>query len=142
LRAGQYVHFGKEQKGEEDKMTPNADLVKFIKTARKRGFDDYEIREPLLKQGWALDEVEAAFYSLRPNKREHISFKNKVTIYLNNDLLKLIEKRAKKNMLTLPEQIEDILRRSTLSLKKGKLPKEKLDDLLVSLFSRQKRVKR
>jgi len=72
----------------------------------------------------------------------HISFKNKVTIYLNNDLLKLIEKRAKRNMLTLPEQIEDILRRSTLSLKKGTLPKEKLDDLLVSLFSRQKRMKR
>ena len=131
-----------EKSEKEDKMTPNADLVKFIKEARKRGFDDYEIREPLLKEGWALDEVEAAFFSLRPKKREHISFKNKVTIYLNNDLLKLIEKRAKKNMLTLPEQIEDILRRSTLSLKKGKLTGEKLDDLLVSLFSRQKRTKR
>ena len=123
-------------------MTPNADLVKFIKEARKRGFDDYEIRTPLLKQGWPIDEIETAFNSLKRAKREHISFKNKVTIYLNNDLLKLIEKRAKKNMLTLPEQIEDILRRSTLSLKKGKLPAEKLDDLLVSLFSRQKRVKR
>jgi hypothetical protein len=123
-------------------MTPNKDLVKFIKTARSRGFDDYQIREPLLKEGWPLDEIEIAFNSLKRAKREHISFKNKVTIYLNNDLLKLIEKRAKRNMLTLPEQIEDILRRSTLSLKKGTLPKEKLDDLLVSLFSRQKRMRR
>jgi hypothetical protein len=123
-------------------MTPNTDLVKFIKTARGRGFDDYQIREPLLKQGWPLSEIEIAFNSLKRAKREHISFKNKVTIYLNNDLLKLIEKRAKKNMLTLPEQIEDILRRSTLSLKKGKLTGEKIDDLLVSLFSRRKRAKR
>jgi len=123
-------------------MTPNADLVKFIKEARKRGFDDYEIRTPLLKEGWAVYDVECAFNSLKPKKREHINFKNKVTIYLNNDLLKLIEKRAKRNMLTLPEQIEDILRRSTLSLKKGKLTGEKIDDLLVSLFSRQKRTKR
>ena len=123
-------------------MTPNADLVKFIKTARSRGFDDYEIRAPLLKEGWPISEIEIAFNSLKRTKREHINFKNKVTIYLNNDLLKLIEKRAKKNMLTLPEQIEDILRRSTLSLKKGKITGEKLDDLLVSLFSRQKRTKR
>ena len=123
-------------------MTPNADLVKFIKTARGRRFDDYEIRTPLLKQGWPLDEIECAFNSLKRKKREHISFKNKVTIYLNNDLLKLIEKRAKRNMLTLPEQIEDILRRSTLSLRKGKLTGEKIDDLLVSLFSRRKRAKR
>ena len=120
-------------------MIPNKELIKFIKEARKRGFDDYEIREPLLKQGWPLDEIEAAFFSIRPNKRAHTSFKNKVTIYLNNDLLKMIEKRAKKNLLTLPEQIEDILRRSTLNVKKNKIPKENIDDLLVSIFSRQKK---
>ncbi len=123
-------------------MIPNKELIKFIKEARKRGFDDYEIREPLLKQGWPLDEIEAAFFSIRPNKRAHTSFKNKVTIYLNNDLLKMIEKRAKKNLLTLPEQIEDILRRSTLNIKKNKIPKENIDDLLVSIFSRQKKGKR
>jgi len=123
-------------------MTPDKGLIKFIKEARKRGFDDYEIRTPLLKQGWPVFEVEMAFNSLKRAKREHISFKNKVTIYINNELLYLIEKRAKKNMLTLPEQIEDILRRSTLSLKKGKLTGEKIDDLLVSLFSRRKRMKR
>ena len=120
-------------------MIPNKELIKFIREARERGYDDYQIREPLLKQGWPLDEIEAAFFSIRPNKRAHTSFKNKVTIYLNNDLLKMIEKRAKKNLLTLPEQIEDILRRSTLNIKKNKIPKENIDDLLVSIFSRQKK---
>ena len=124
-------------------MEPNKDLTKFIKEARNRGFDDYEIREPLIKQGWPLDEIESAFFSLRPKKKIHFKFKNKVTIYLDNDLLKMIDKRAKKNLLTLPEQIEDILRRSTLSIKnKQKAPPEKIDDILLGIFSRQKRGKR
>ena len=123
-------------------MIPNKDLIKFIKEARRRGFDDFEIRKPLLKQGWPLDEIESAFFSIRPKKRVHVLFKNKIEIYLNDDVLKLIVKRAKKNLLTLPEQIEDILRRSTLSLKKGKMTKENIDDLLVALFSRQKRNKK
>ncbi len=124
-------------------MKPNPDLVKFIREAKKRGFDDYQIRNPLLKEGWGLDEIEAAFYVLRPGKPVKYKFKNKVEIYLDNDLLKMIEKRAKRNMLTLPEQIEDILRRSCLSLKQKPLGKpEKIDDLLVSLFSRRNHKKR
>jgi hypothetical protein len=123
-------------------MNPNPNLVKFIKEARRRGFDDYSIRTPLLKQGWAESEVECAFESLKRKAREHISFKNKVVIYLDNDLLKMIEKRAKKNMLTLPEQIEDTLRRSCISLKKKPLISGKIDDLLVSIFSRQRRGKK
>jgi len=123
-------------------MIPNTDLIKFIKEARKRGFDDYTIRTPLLKQGWPENEVECAFNALKKKAREHLSFKNKVIIYLNNDLLKMIDKRAKKNMLTLPEQVEDILRRSCLSMKKKPLVSGKIDDLLVSIFSRQKRGKK
>jgi chorismate mutase len=123
-------------------MIPNPDLIKFIREARRRGFDDYSIRTPLLKHGWALSEVEAAFNALKRKAREHYHFKNKVTIYLDNELLKMIEKRAKKNMLTLPEQIEDVLRRSCLSLKAKKFPAEKIDDLLVAIFSRQKRGKK
>lgn len=123
-------------------MPSDKNLIKFIKEARRRGFDDYEIREPLLKQGWPILEIEKAFDSLKRKSRKHTSFENKVTIYLKNDLLKMIAKRAKRNLLTLPEQIEDILRRSTLSMKKNNLPKEKIDDLLVSIFSRQKRGKK
>jgi len=123
-------------------MIPNPNLIKFIREARKRGFDDYSIRTPLLKQGWPEEEVECAFNALKRKAREHISFKNKVVIYLDNELLKMIEKRAKKNMLTLPEQIEDTLRRSCLSLKNKPSISGKIDDLLVSIFSRQKRGKK
>jgi len=114
-------------------MPANQNLVKFIKEARKRGFDDYQIREPLLRKGWPFDEIEKAFCVLKPK----FKYKNKVSVFLDSDLLKKLEKRAGKNMLTLPEQIEDILRRSTLSLKKT-TKEEKLDDKLVALFSRKK----
>jgi hypothetical protein len=123
-------------------MIPNPNLIKFIKEARRRGFDDYNIRVPLLKQGWKVEDVECAFASLRKINRAHYQFKNKVTIYLDNDLLKMIDKRAKKNMLTLPEQIEDTLRRSCLNLKKKPTISGKIDDLLVSIFSRQQRKKK
>jgi hypothetical protein len=123
-------------------MEPNTDLIKFIKEARKRGFDDYTIRTPLLKQGWPESEVECTFNALKRKAREHLSFKNKVVIYLNNELLKMLDKRAKKNMLTLPEQIEDTLRRSCISMKKKPIISGKIDDLLVSIFSRQKRGKK
>lgn len=112
---------------------PNTSLVKFIQEARKRGFDDWQIREPLLKKGWPLEEVESAFLSLK----QKFHFKNKVCVFLDSDMLKILEKRAKRNMFTLSEQIEDILRRSCLNLKKA-TGKEKIDDMLVSLFSRRK----
>ena len=111
----------------------NKALVKFIKEARKRGFDDYQIREPLIKHGWPLDEIEKAFNSLKPKYK----YKNKISIFLDNEILKKLEKRAKKNLFTLPEQIEDILRRSILSQKKS-AQEEKLDDKFLAYFSRRK----
>lgn len=113
----------------------NQKLVSFIKEARKRGFDDFEIREPLLKKGWPLEEIENAFYALKPKYK----FKNKISIFLDNELLRIIEKRAKKNMFTISEQVEDILRRSCLSMKKGYPKAIKCDDKLVDIFSRDKR---
>lgn len=110
------------------------ELVAFIKEARKRGYDDYQIKEPLLQKGWPAHEVEEAFASLKP----HPKFKNKVCIYLDSDVLQLLDKRAKRNMFTLTEQIEDILRRSVLNSKKINRDTEKLDDLLVGLFSRRR----
>lgn len=108
-------------------------LVNFIREARRRGFDDFQIREPLLKQGWPAAAVEEAFASLKLK----MSYKNKVTIYLDSEVLKKLEKRAKRNLFTLPEQIEDILRRSAIC--KTAVKAEKLDDTLVGLFSRKKR---
>jgi len=116
-------------------MEANKKLLGFIKEARKRGFDDFQIREPLLKKGWPLEEIEKAFYTLKPKYK----LKNKVSIYLDSEVLKMIDKRAKKNMLTLSEQIEDILRRSCVNMKKGASNPAKCDDGLVSIFSREKR---
>lgn len=114
----------------------NKDLVKFIKEARKRGFDDYEIKTPLLQKGWPLSEIEKAFSESTPKLK--YKFKNKITLFIDNEVLKILGKRAKKNLFTISEQIDDILRRSCLMAKNQKKQDEKIDDLLVSIFSRRK----
>jgi len=113
---------------------PNAKLVKFIKEARKRGFDDFQIREPLMRNGWDSEEIEKAFAYLKPKYK----YKNKVSIFLDSELLKHLQKRADKNMFTLSEQIEDILRRSALNLRKKTPTEEKVDDKFITFFSRKK----
>lgn len=112
---------------------PNKDLVNFIKEARKRGFDDYQIKQPLIDKGWQLNEIEAGFASIKPSYK----FKNKITLFLDSDVLKIIDKRAKKNMFTISEQIEDILRRSAINARTIKSQEEKLDDMFITLFSRK-----
>jgi len=63
----------------------------------------------------------------------------KITINLDEDIKKVLDKRAKKNLFTLREQIEDILRRSAVNQEKNKSPYDvKIDDKLVSLFSRHR----
>jgi hypothetical protein len=64
----------------------------------------------------------------------------KITISLNKEEVKVLNKRAKKNFLTLKEQIEDVVRRSCLSYKKASgYTDVKVDDKLVGIFSREKR---
>lgn len=108
-------------------------LVKFITAARKKGFTDSEIKQEITKKGWPDNESEKAFDSLNPK----FKIKNQVCIFLSNEILSSLEKRSKKNMLTLSEQVEDILRRSCISGKK-KINNEKLDDMLLTCFSRKK----
>lgn len=63
----------------------------------------------------------------------------RISIDLDEDIKKVLEKRAKTNLFTLREQIEDILRRSAVNQAKKKSPYDpKIDDKLVSLFSRHK----
>ena len=114
---------------------PNKKLIIFIKEARKKGYDDFQIREPLLKHGWPLNEVESAFNYLKPKYK----YKNKVSMFLDSEILKKLQKRADKNLFTLSEQIEDILRRSVLSQRNSisKNP-EKLDDKFIAFFSRKR----
>lgn len=65
-----------------------------------------------------------------------------VTINLDDDVQKVISKRAKKNMLTLREQVEDIVRQSAVRTKAGSVSDDKIDDTLVGVFSRSKRGRR
>ena len=112
-------------------------ITDFITNARKRGYSDKIIKEAFLNKGWSVEKVDSAFESLNPKFKS----KNQVCIFLSDDLLATLEKRGKKNLLTISEQIEDILRRSTISLKKkssNAIPNEKLDDSLISLFSRKR----
>jgi hypothetical protein len=60
-----------------------------------------------------------------------------ITIRLNDSEVKVLKKRAKKNMLELREMVEDIVRRSCINTKSGGSVSEKCDDTLVSIFSRK-----
>ncbi len=64
----------------------------------------------------------------------------KLTIDLDDAEIKLLEKRAKKNLFTLKEQVEDILRRSCASMQNQTGYRQvKVDDKLVAIFSRERR---
>lgn len=113
----------------------NKQLVDFIKESRKRGFGDGDVRKALINHGWPVAEVESAFNSLV----QKYTNKNQVTLFLSDELMRILEKRANKNLLTVSEQIEDILRRSTINQANKKSPYDsKLDDKLVGLFSRKR----
>lgn len=117
----------------------NKDLVYFIKEARNKGFGDYEIKKSLIKNKWPLKEIELAFSFVSPR----YVHKNQVTLFLNEEIILALKKRAKKNMLSVSEQIEDILRRSTVNQRKKKTPHDpKIDDSLINIFSRRKRKKK
>ena len=63
-----------------------------------------------------------------------------VTISIDAEVQKVIGKRAKKNMLTIKEQIEEIVRQSAVRTKFGStIEGIKADDRLVEIFSRYKR---
>lgn len=74
---------------------------------------------------------------------EEVILKNKmpqITINIDEDVRKIISKRAKKNMFSLKEQIEDILRKSAVRTKNSSKYKQiKVDDKLVAVFSRERR---
>ena len=66
-----------------------------------------------------------------------------VTINIDEKIQKIILRRAKKNLLSLREQIEEIVRQSAVRTKAGEgTSKMSTDDRLVEIFSRNKRRKR
>ena len=62
-----------------------------------------------------------------------------ITIFIDDQEKKLLLKRAKKNLFSLKEQIEDIIRRSCVRSSHGRYRPIKVDDRLVGIFSREKR---
>ena len=63
-----------------------------------------------------------------------------ITIRIEEEIQKIIGKRAKKNLLTIKEQIEEIIRQSAVRSKSGTSPSSfKIDDRLVEVFSRHKK---
>ena len=64
----------------------------------------------------------------------------RITIDITDDEKSVLKKRADKNYFSLKEQIEDIIRRSCISTKKSSgYKKIKVDDKLISIFSRERR---
>lgn len=111
----------------------NKKLVDFIKEARRRGFTDRQIVTPLLEKGWPMKEIKDAFLEICPKYKS----KNQVCLFLGDEIIEIIEKRAKKNMFTVSEQIEDIIRRScSTQLRKKSSSDDKIDDILLKCFSR------
>jgi len=66
----------------------------------------------------------------------------RLTIELDDEEVKILNKRGKKNILTLREQVEDIIRRSCINAKTKTVSQSKCDDKLVDIFSRDKRGKK
>ena len=65
-----------------------------------------------------------------------------ITISISEEIKKVISKRAKKNLISVKEQIEEIIRQSAIRTKSGTgVSKFKVDDRLVEVFSRQKKGK-
>jgi hypothetical protein len=63
-----------------------------------------------------------------------------LTVSIDEEVKKVIAKRAKKNMLSLKEQIEEIIRQSAIRTKSGTgVSQVKIDDRLVEVFSRNKK---
>ena len=64
------------------------------------------------------------------NSKDQVS-KNQVSLFLSNEMMQELDKRAKKNMMTVSELIEEILRKSSVSYKQGSSSSsepENLDD--------------
>ncbi len=121
----------KQEKNMGEKIKKEIESHKDIGEVIRKEISDYQDIGEEIEE--IRREIESSDKTIQREK-----FENSLTIFLDDELKSALEKRAKKNLFTLPEQIEDILRRSTLNLKNKKgVPSEKLDDNLVGLFSRR-----
>ena len=87
------------------KINLSKTITRFITEARKRGFSDFQIRQELKRKNYPENLTIKCFDTLQPK----FKIKNQICIFLSNEILTSLEKRAKKNLLTIEEQIEDII---------------------------------
>ncbi len=65
-----------------------------------------------------------------------------ITISIDGEIFKVISRRAKKNLLSVKEQVEEIVRQSAIRTKAGvSASLVKVDDKLVEVFSRHRKHK-
>ena len=66
-----------------------------------------------------------------------------IKIDIGEDIQKILSKSDKKNLLTLREQVEEIIRQSAVITKSGSSTSDdKIDDTLVGVFSRSRKGRR
>ncbi|MBM3230599.1 ribbon-helix-helix protein, CopG family [Candidatus Pacearchaeota archaeon] len=59
------------------------------------------------------------------------------TVSVDKEVYQRLEKRAKRELQSVPELAEQVLRRSVINMKSS--PSDKLDDKFVGLFSRKRK---
>ncbi len=81
--------------------------------------------------------------------KDKIGKTTSVTIHLDEDEVTVLKRRAKDNLMTVREQVRDIIRRSCAASKrrylkkdKNKKSKIKIKDDLIKVFSRPKKEKK
>jgi hypothetical protein len=120
----------------------NNELITFIIKARRIGYKDPQITSMLLDYNWPISVIKEGFLDIKKQTKNKVKInvgnKVKTFVYLDKKLVSSLEKRAEKNLFTLQEQIEDILRRSVIGQKKGKDFSDNIDDKFIGIFSRKK----
>jgi len=109
-------------------------VVDFIRESRRRGFGDDAIAQKLSDAGWSINEIDAAF-----NAVKNTTPKVRLCANIDEDVAKMLARRAKRNMMSIEEQVEDILRRSCVSMRKKTPGEEKMvGNGFISIFSRRR----
>jgi metal-responsive CopG/Arc/MetJ family transcriptional regulator len=68
--------------------------------------------------------------------------KSQVTIFLDTQIKKELDKRAKKELMSTEELVYDIIRRSVVSYKGNNNETDNVDDKFLTFFSRKRKSKK
>ncbi|MCX8159091.1 MAG: hypothetical protein N3D20_02265 [Candidatus Pacearchaeota archaeon] len=109
-------------------------VIEFVRECRRRGFSNEQIKDKLIEGGWSFKEIDEAINFVKKTTQ-----KIRLCIGIDEEVAKMLIRRAKRNMMSVEEQAEDILRRSCVSMRKKPLTEEKIvGNHFISIFSRRK----